>query len=201
MKSTKTKQSIIDKGFALFLTVSYKEVTLSRILEATGISKGAFYHYFGSKEELFTEVAEQFFFGVSAGTGFNQSPGHGFVENMDILLDNKQKAFEWFAGHYGAGQKELNFFMFIVEAIRYLPGVREKVEVYIEKEKQQVKALLQAAAARGELKSGADIDFLAGHIVKAFDGYEMHGVLLGHTAETVAREKEMVRKLWNLIGK
>jgi TetR/AcrR family transcriptional regulator, transcriptional repressor for nem operon len=194
-----TKQNIINKAFALFLTTSYREVTLSRLLKETNLSKGAFYHHFSSKEELFTEVAEQFFFGAAAGMGFTPSPMAGFVMNMENLLDAKKKAFNWFAGNYGVDQKELNFFMFIAEAIRYLPGVREKVRAMVESEKQQVKAILLAAADSGELRPEEDPDFLAGHIVKAFDGYEMHGVLLGYSAETIEREKEMVRQLWEMI--
>lgn len=196
-----TKQNIINKAFGLFLTISYREVTLSRLLKETGLSKGAFYHHFSSKEELFTEVAEQFFFGASEGSVFTPSPEAGFVVNMEKLLDAKKEAFKWFAGNYGVDRKELNFFMFIAEAIRYLPGVREKVRAMVESEKQQVKIILQAAAARGELRPEADPDFLAGHIVKAFDGYEMHGVLLGYSAETITSEKEMVRQLWELIRK
>jgi TetR/AcrR family transcriptional regulator, transcriptional repressor for nem operon len=196
-----TKQSLVKKAFALFLTVSYREVTLSILLKETGISKGAFYHYFKSKEDLFTEVVEQFFFGASSGMNFNPSPESGFIENMDSLLEAKQTAFKWFAVNYGKEQQELNFFMFIAEAIRYLPGVREKVRTSVEKEKQQVKAILYASAERGELMPDTDIDFLAGHIVKAFDGYEMHGLLLGNSAQTATLEKEMVRHIWELIRK
>ena len=196
-----TKQNIINKAFTLFLTISYREVTLSRLLKETNLSKGAFYHHFSSKEELFTEVAEQFFFGAAAGMGFTPSPESGFVMNMENFLDAKNEAFKWFAGNYGVDLKELNFFMFIAEAIRYLPGVRDKVRAMVESEKHQVKNILQAAADRGELRAGADPDFLAGHIVKSFDGYEMHGVLLGCSTETITNEKEMVRQLWEMIKK
>ncbi|TVR68985.1 MAG: TetR/AcrR family transcriptional regulator [Marinilabiliales bacterium] len=196
-----TKQGILNKAFALFLTVSYRDVTLSKLLKETGISKGAFYHHFSSKEELFTDVAEQFFFGASPGSGFRPSPNAGFIVNMNSLLDKKQQAFEWFAGKYKTGHKEFNFFMFIAEAIRYLPGVREKVTILVDNEISLVREILGSAQDNGELKPGVDINFMAGHIVRAFDGYEMHGVLLGQSAETVNREKEMVMQIWELIKK
>jgi TetR/AcrR family transcriptional regulator, transcriptional repressor for nem operon len=196
-----TKQQILAKAFGLFLSFSYREVTLNKLLKETGISRGAFYHHFGSKEELFAEVVEQFFFAASEEAGFTPSPDAGFAENMTHFLDSKQQAFKWFASRYGVDENQLNFFLFIVEAIRHLPGVREKFKGLVEHEAQQVKSILQAAAARGEFRPDADLDFLARHIVKAFDGYEMHGVLLGQFPETIGQEKEMVNQLHNLFQK
>lgn len=194
-----TKQQILTRAFGLFLSCSYREVTLNKLLKETGISRGAFYHHFVSKEELFAEVVDQFFFGASEGVDLIPLPEAGFVENMTYFLDSKQQAFKWFASKYGVDENQLNFFLFIVEAIRHLPGVREKFTELVAHETQQVKSILQAAADMGEIRPDADLDFLARHIVKAFDGYEMHGVLLGRFPETIRQEKDMVNYLWTLI--
>ncbi|MCK7528824.1 MAG: TetR/AcrR family transcriptional regulator [Ignavibacteriales bacterium] len=47
-----TKEHILKTSLMLFLQKSYKDVTMKEIVEKTGLSKGAFYHYFTSKEEL-----------------------------------------------------------------------------------------------------------------------------------------------------
>ena len=57
-----TKEHILRTAFCLFLQKSFKEVTMKEIVERTGLSKGAFYHYFASKERLFTEVMDTFIF-------------------------------------------------------------------------------------------------------------------------------------------
>ena len=59
MKETKNK--ILKVAFILFLQKNFKEVTMQEIVEKTGMSKGAFYHYFKSKEQLFAEVIDLFF--------------------------------------------------------------------------------------------------------------------------------------------
>jgi TetR/AcrR family transcriptional regulator, transcriptional repressor for nem operon len=56
-----TKLHILSIAFNLFLQKSFKEVTMQEIVEKTGMSKGAFYHYFKSKEQLFIEVVETFY--------------------------------------------------------------------------------------------------------------------------------------------
>lgn len=44
----------------LFFGNTYREVSINDIVKAVGITKGGFYHYFNSKEELFTQVVEDF---------------------------------------------------------------------------------------------------------------------------------------------
>ncbi len=45
-------------SLSLFLQKSFKEVTIKEIAEKTGYSKGAIYHYFESKEQLFYAVID-----------------------------------------------------------------------------------------------------------------------------------------------
>jgi TetR/AcrR family transcriptional repressor of nem operon len=56
-----TKDYILGVSLKLFLQKNYKEVTMKEIVNKTGLSKGAFYHYFESKEKLFYEVINNFF--------------------------------------------------------------------------------------------------------------------------------------------
>ena len=51
-----TKDHILQVALNLFLQSSYKEVTMCELVEKSGMSKGAFYYYFKSKEELFCAV-------------------------------------------------------------------------------------------------------------------------------------------------
>ena len=48
-----TKEFIIDEAFKLFLDHSYEAVSISDISQAIGFTKGALYHHFKNKEELF----------------------------------------------------------------------------------------------------------------------------------------------------
>ncbi len=194
-----TKGYIIEKAFALFMTMSYKEVSLSEILKATGLSKGAFYHHFESKEALFEAVTDQFFFGVASDGGFDPAPEKSFMENMDEFLLQKENAFAWFAAQAGVNHSEINFFMFIMEAIRHLPGVMQKVELFMQQEKAQLERILEMAQQKGEIKGDTAISAIATMLQASFDGFEMHGVLLRKSAATTQREKQLVQQLYAYI--
>lgn len=50
---------ILDCAQALFLTRGYDHASLNDVIAAAGLSKGAFYHYFASKEALLEALAER----------------------------------------------------------------------------------------------------------------------------------------------
>ncbi|SEH75845.1 DNA-binding transcriptional regulator, AcrR family [Mycolicibacterium rutilum] len=50
---------VLDQALALFLEYGYDNVSLNDLLAVSGTSKGAFYHYFPSKEALVTALAER----------------------------------------------------------------------------------------------------------------------------------------------
>ena len=56
-----TRDFIIDEAYKLFLTQSYEAVSISTISEAIGLTKGALYHHFTNKEDLFKAVIDKHF--------------------------------------------------------------------------------------------------------------------------------------------
>ncbi len=196
---TKTKDQIIQKAFALFMTLEYREVTMSRILKATGLSKGGFYHYFESKEALFEEVFEQFFFSAASDQAFRPDSSRTFVENMDLFLEQKEAAFKMFAQHLGVEHSEINFFMFIMHAIQHLPGARQKTELFMQHEKRQLESIIELALQKGELSGNVQPNRMAELLMRLFDGTEMHGVLLKESFQTLSRERQMVRDIFQWI--
>lgn len=52
------RAQILQKGRELFMTGGYESTPIQAILEALDISKGTFYHYFKSKEELLDAIVE-----------------------------------------------------------------------------------------------------------------------------------------------
>lgn len=52
LKSELTKQIIIDEAFKLFYEQGFKTTSIDKIMKATHLSKGAFYHHYKSKKEI-----------------------------------------------------------------------------------------------------------------------------------------------------
>jgi AcrR family transcriptional regulator len=61
MDKKKTKDHILQVSLKLFLNYGYKDTSMSSLVLASGLSKGAFYHYFKNKEQLYYNVIDEFF--------------------------------------------------------------------------------------------------------------------------------------------
>ena len=57
-KSLLSKGKIIDAAMKLFLEKGYENTTMQDIVEASGMSKGAIYHYFKSKQEIVAYLSD-----------------------------------------------------------------------------------------------------------------------------------------------
>ncbi|PZG19747.1 TetR family transcriptional regulator [Micromonospora craterilacus] len=54
-----TRQALVRESRQLFATLGYGAVGLSQIVAAAGVTKGALYHHFDSKADVFRAVLEQ----------------------------------------------------------------------------------------------------------------------------------------------
>lgn len=54
------RTELLDSALKLFLQRGYENTTVSDVIAAVGVSKGAFYHYFASKEDLLEALSQRF---------------------------------------------------------------------------------------------------------------------------------------------
>lgn len=54
-----TVELILNTAQWLFVEIGYEKTSMQNIMDETGLSKGAIYHHFKSKEEIFNVVAER----------------------------------------------------------------------------------------------------------------------------------------------
>jgi len=54
------RSELLDQALGLFLSRGYDNTSLNHVIAEAGISKGAFYHYFPSKEALLVAIADRF---------------------------------------------------------------------------------------------------------------------------------------------
>jgi AcrR family transcriptional regulator len=53
------RNEILDTAYALFVRLGYEATTVNQIIDELGLSKGAFYHHFSSKEEVLHALAHR----------------------------------------------------------------------------------------------------------------------------------------------
>lgn len=78
-----TVQKILDASLKLFLEKGYEETTVLDIIsEMGGLTRGAFYHHFKSKEEVFDALCEKLFY---ESNPFKKAKSHKELNGLEKL--------------------------------------------------------------------------------------------------------------------
>lgn len=175
-----TKAYILETSFKLFLQKSFKEVTMKEIVTATGLSKGAFYHYFESKEQLFNEIIDSYymtFFAIDYSK-FNQQSLYEFYHDYLKYIDNgTHELLSRFEGV--KAQNAINYYLLIFDAINLYPGFLGKAMEMTKKEFNSWEQIIRTARQNGEIKSSMTDEQIAKIFTSSNDGISLHELMFG----------------------
>ena len=189
-----SREHILKVAFILFLQKSFKAVTMKEIVEKTGLSKGAFYHYFSSKEELFTEILNTYYFRMMAVPfgQFSQKSfyefyhdyiGHVIGEFMKLkeILDDTND------------EDDINYFTLVFDAMNLFPGFKEQIKEHHVLELTAWADAVNRGRERGEIKSVMTNEQIARMFVYSSDGLGLHLIMEGR----IRQLKQEMLQLWD----
>jgi AcrR family transcriptional regulator len=86
-RSIETRGKIIRAAQELFSRSGYESASVADICELAGISKGAFYHHFPSKQSLFMELLSEWLKGIDAGLEVLRASRSGASQSLVRMAD------------------------------------------------------------------------------------------------------------------
>lgn len=138
----KTKENILTQSFQLFLNEGYKEVSIQSIVSHCGISKGAFYHHFVSKDDLYTQVLNRFFFNYFNESDFNYGDKLSFKEKLSLFVDHLITPYEELLEL--TNRKDLlAYFRFLFQSATAHPQIQNKVNKHFYKKGYYLELLIK----------------------------------------------------------
>jgi AcrR family transcriptional regulator len=130
---------------------SFKAVTLREIIDKSGFSNGAFYHYFKTKEDLFIAVANYYWFEF-INLPFTSAEGVTLSQFIQDALQRSNKVMEIIDKEYSIDGGTANFYSFVFEAYRIIPDFKEKMLQAQNKELDIWIKVIDSAKGSGEIK-------------------------------------------------
>ena len=193
-----SKEHIILIASRLFLQKSYKEVTMKELVEKSGLSKGAFYHYFESKENLFLEVLEYFFHEVSRNyEDYSKESLYQFYNDyINETVSLTKKYLKNFNNEVSEISITLNYFSLIFDALKLFPEFRKNVIDDFNKEINYWIKAIERARSTGEIKSNMNDKEIAEMFMYISDGVGMHMIMRGADIENMVKP---FQHLWNKL--
>lgn len=197
-----TKEHIILTSFKLFLQKGYKEVTMAMLVKATGLSKGAFYHYFENKEQLFIETLDNLFFSISP---FNKemviNTEVSFIDYMQMYIDNVKKMAQMIKNYLGQEASGMGYYRLMLDVANYAPEFHKKIENSNKNEFAFWKKIVENGVIRGELKDGLDIELIANQFQWIQDGIALNSIFSGSLDPMFKNLEKVFNQLYLLIKK
>ncbi|WLR57171.1 TetR/AcrR family transcriptional regulator [Mesobacillus subterraneus] len=112
------KRHVIEKAHQLFIEKGFQATSIQDILDYSGISKGTFYNYFSSKNQLLIDIFRTTFKKIENdrnGLLLDQNPGDKdiFINQIELQMtaNRENKIVPLFEEVYFSGDKELKQFI------------------------------------------------------------------------------------------
>jgi len=197
-KMNDSKEHILSVSLNLFLQKNFKEVTMKEIVEKTGLSKGAFYHYFNSKEQVFEEVINHFYtdFIITDYSKFSQS---SLVQFYTDYLNEKKEKFD--ASNIKGGVENRvftsNHYFLMFDAMKMLPDFKE---LRMLQQKNELKAwtkIVDTAKKSGEIKSKMENEQIVKLFIYSAKGIGLHCIM----DDKYDDSRKEIRKIWDALYK
>ncbi len=195
-----TKEKILRVAFNLFLQKSYKEVSLKEIVDKVGLTKGAFYHHFKGKEELFAGVIDIY---LIAG-------GHNIYNNISktslktFISEYLEKIVEFIdrVNHeiVNPGEKVgVTYFNMTLDALRILPKFDERMQQIHKEEKQIWVDVINNSRLNGEISTNLSDTQLAKIFISTNEGKGMRLLLQGRVEDIPGEVFSLWNSVYNMI--
>lgn len=188
-----TKERIKETALRLFLKKGYA-VGINEIIRESGTSKGAFYHHFSSKNELFTDTVDEFFF-VDYG-GIEEvmedaalSPRSKVSALVKVAFDPFRKISSLLAVEHEE-EKVINYLGIIAEYPNY-ENLKNKSMSRFKKLREAFMKVFLSAKEGKAIAQTVNIDTLSTHLGILIDGAILDSIL---TFGSVEKSEEICLK-------
>jgi len=192
-----TREYIIDEAYKLFLTRSYEAVSISDISNAIGFTKGALYHHFKNKEELFRDVIDKHFPLTSMSL---DDENISLKEYTETCIDHIHKLLK----ETVTSNEEftpVNFLALIADSFRHYEGFAEKKSLIIDNDVEKAKVIIGNAIKRGEIRGDIDIAVVAMQYLSLSIGLAGDFMRNNSVESAIKSLKDQLTQLYNLLKK
>lgn len=187
-----TRQKLLDIARQLMMSKGYNATTVEEVCKLAGVTKGAFFYYFKTKEDLGVSVLNAYWetrqrqFSESDWLAQEQPLAQlaGFLNTVADVFMHDADGFSCLAGS------------FTQELAATQPLFRDQVAALFAEWAQQIKPVLQAAQEHAGV--AVDVDALADYIIAVVEG----ALILAQARQdrqVIARQLQMLISHLNIV--
>lgn len=174
-----TRERILEASLKLFIMKGFTDVSMNELLNAVKITKGGFYHYFESKDQLLDEVIKKYVFSfldklVNTGS------------ETGISLEEKIKTILYSIIEYDKLlKKEMNdpdinfraFYLLLMEGVKKFPNLAVYYTDFQKQIVRKIENVLEQGKKEGIISEGINTSEAALYIFSCQEGMLMLSII------------------------
>lgn len=169
-RSEETIRQIMAAAIHLFSHSGYDSASVADICAKAGVSKGAFYHHFPSKQELFLVIVDQWLQGIDIRLFSSRGKNETVPQSITRMAKTLGFVFQ-------AASGQLPMFMeFMVQASRDQAVWDATIAPY-RRYQQQFASLLEQGKKEGSIKPDVDVKTVSWSLLSLATGILLQGVV------------------------
>ncbi|MFD0836330.1 TetR/AcrR family transcriptional regulator [Mariniflexile aquimaris] len=166
LKSELTKQIIMDAAFKLFYENGFKTTSIDKIMTATKLSKGAFYHHYKSKKELGLElIGTKLQERVYQGMIMPLSDSGDAFKLLEATFSNRIKTFSFYDKQHGCPMNN-----FINEIGDFEDAYQLALKKIVEQWQDALVNLIERGKIENTIRKDVSSRAVAVYLISAFEG-------------------------------
>lgn len=148
---------ILKPAFKLFLMYNYESVSTARLEEETGLTRGAIFFKYKTKDALFKAVIDRYIFDFNPGSLESEYKNFGslkdFIDAFLLCIEKRMNEMRLL----GISNVHRGYFNLLYQAVKYYPSFSEKItDIFDEGLKIWVN-IVSKAKDTGEIKPICDV--------------------------------------------
>ena len=143
-------------------------------MDATGLSKGAIYHHFTSKEEIYEGTLHQYYFKILNNDIVEVITGN-FKKDIETIYHFAADVFSSIENltEQGLDFPTRNFFSFQLES-ETNPKVRQRILETVTQYRKEIQQLVKHAMDTKQIRNDLDVESVALQIIGMMEGMAIH---------------------------
>lgn len=181
-----TRDKILETAFLLYIRKGFTNVSMSDLLSKSGLTKGGFYYYFESKDELIAEVMKKYLFSyydevMSYILNYDGSPKEklrmlffstpgiysDYMQFRQIQVENKAVDFR-------------SFYLLLMDGVQKYEIIAEYYEDFHLKLIEFIRQIIEDCKKQGSIPADVDSDQMARFVHACLQGTIFMWVVVPH---------------------
>ncbi|MEO0897915.1 MAG: helix-turn-helix domain-containing protein [Bacteroidota bacterium] len=167
------KNRILEASFRLFLQKGYKGVSMKDIQEATALSKGAIYHHFASKYDIYLAVMENHLLALLKQAAGGEHQELSFEDQIRARYQLLISLMDYVEEITEEGYPIRNYFLFQLEGERD-GAIRQQIQGAMDMYRQGSHTLVKDAQQKGHIRADISAHIIAQQLMGMIEGLAIH---------------------------